>query len=78
MWFAKIERDVIAHSVFTSVGDLRLKLLRYIRAYAKRARPFRWTYTDPKRRIITKRIAGRPPSLIRGSNPCSDRLGLPK
>ena len=30
----------------------------YIRAYAKRARPIRWTYTDPQRRITTKRITG--------------------
>jgi transposase len=40
LWFAKIERDVIARGVFTSVGDLRRKLMRSIRAYAKRARPF--------------------------------------
>jgi hypothetical protein len=32
--------------------------MRYIRAYAKRARPIRWTYTDPKRRITAKRITG--------------------
>lgn len=58
LWFAKIERDVIARGVFTSVGDLRRKLMRYIRAYTKRARPIRWTYIDPKRRIATKRITG--------------------
>ena len=58
LWFAKIERDVIARGVFTSVSDLRRKLMRYIRAYAKRARPIRWTYTDVKRRISAKRIAG--------------------
>lgn len=58
IWFAKIERDVIARGVFTSVADLRRKLLRYIWAYAKRARAFRWTYTVPKRRIVTERITG--------------------
>jgi transposase len=58
IWFAKIERDVIARGVFTSVADLRRKLMTYIRAYAKHARPVRWRYTDPKRRIIAKRIAG--------------------
>ena len=58
LWFAKIERDVIARGVFTSVGDLRRKLMRYIRAYTKHARPIRWTCTDVKRRIITKRITG--------------------
>lgn len=51
IWFAKIERDVIARGVFTSVADLSRKLMKYIRAYAKSARPFRWTYTDPSRRI---------------------------
>lgn len=52
IWFAKIERDVIARGVFTSVADLSRKLMRYIRAYAKTAKPFRWTYTDPTRRIV--------------------------
>jgi transposase len=47
IWFAKIERDVIARGVFTSVADLRRKLMKYIQAYAKRAQPIRWTYTDP-------------------------------
>ena len=51
LWFAKIQRDVIARGVFTSVADLSRKLMKYIRAYAKTARPFRWTYTDPSRRI---------------------------
>jgi transposase len=51
LWFAKIQRDVIARGVFTSVTDLSRKLMKYIRAYAKTARPLRWTYTDPSRRI---------------------------
>jgi transposase len=51
LWFAKIQRDVIARGVFTSVADLARKLREYIRAYAKSAKPFRWTYTDPTRRI---------------------------
>ena len=51
IWFSKIERDVIARGVFTSVGDLARKLRKYIRAYAKSAKPFRWTYTDATRRI---------------------------
>ena len=44
--------------VFTSVSDLRRNLMRYIRAYAQRARPVRWTYTDPNKRINAKRLAG--------------------
>jgi transposase len=35
LWFAKIERDVIARGVVTSVPDLRRKLMRYIRHYNK-------------------------------------------
>jgi len=52
IWFAKIERDVIARGVFSSVSDLSRKLMKYIRAYAKSARPFRWTYTEIKKRIV--------------------------
>jgi transposase len=51
IWFAKVEREVIARGVFTSVKDLSRKLMRYILAYAKTARPFRWKYSD-----VTKRI----------------------
>src|SRR5215831_6035645 len=40
LWFAKIERDVIARGVFTSVADLGNKLRKYIRAYAKSAKPY--------------------------------------
>src|SRR5215471_11846035 len=31
LWFSKIERDVIARGVFTSVKDLRTKIMKYIR-----------------------------------------------
>jgi hypothetical protein len=31
LWFAKIERDVIARGIFTSVSHLKRKLMRYIR-----------------------------------------------
>jgi transposase len=48
---AKIQRDVIDRGIFTSVADLSRKIRKYIQAYAKSAKPFRWTYTDPKRRI---------------------------
>lgn len=51
IWFARIERDVIARGVFTSVPDLARKLMRYIRAYSKSARPFKWKYSDVRRRV---------------------------
>jgi transposase len=50
LWFAKIQRDVIDRGIFSSLADLARKLGKYIRAYANSARPFRWTYTGPKRR----------------------------
>ena len=53
LWFAKIERDLIARGIFTSVRDLSRKLLRYIRHYNKNPRPVKWTYADPRRRITT-------------------------
>jgi len=58
LWFSKIQRQVIDRGVFTSIADLARKLRRYIRAYEKSARPFRWTYTDPRRRIRTNQITG--------------------
>jgi transposase len=51
LWFSKIERDVIARGIFTSVSDLRRKLMQYIKHYNKTAKPFRWSYADPTRRI---------------------------
>jgi transposase len=51
LWFAKIERDMIARGVFTSANDLRRKLMQYIRLHNKSCRPFAWRYTNPKRRI---------------------------
>jgi transposase len=50
-WFARIERDVIARGVFTSVKDLARKLMRYIRHYNRAPRPIKWTYRDPSQRI---------------------------
>jgi transposase len=56
LWFAKIERDVIARGVFTSVPDLKRKLMRYIRHYNKQAKPVKWKYFDPTRRIAPESI----------------------
>ena len=50
--FSRLEREVIARGIFTSVNDLARKLMRYIRAYLKTARPFKWKYSDPRRRIL--------------------------
>jgi transposase len=53
LWFAKIERDVIARGVFTSVPDLKRKLMRYIRHYNKVPKTVKWKYFDPTRRITS-------------------------
>jgi transposase len=51
IWFAKIERDVIARGVFTSKADLRKKLMRYIDKHNRLAKPIKWSYTTPSHRI---------------------------
>lgn len=51
LWFSKLQRDVIARGIFTSVADLARKLRRYINPYSKAAKPFRWRYSNPSRRI---------------------------
>src|SRR6202048_2252671 len=53
IWFAKIEREVIARGIFTSVPDLARKLRRYINAYSANARPIQWKYSDSRRRLRT-------------------------
>lgn len=56
LWFAKIERDVIARGVFTSVTDLKRKLMRYIRHYNEQPKPVKWKYFDPRKRITPESI----------------------
>jgi len=51
LWFGKIERDLIARGVFTSVNDLAPKIRRYIKAYSANAKPIQWKYSDPNRRM---------------------------
>src|SRR5271156_5594038 len=54
LWFSKIERDVIARGVFTSVPDLKRKLMRYIRHYNKAPKTVKWKYFDPTKRITSE------------------------
>ncbi len=53
LWFGKIERDVIARGVFTSIPDLNRKLMKYIREGNKNPKPIRWSYCDVSKRIRT-------------------------
>ena len=51
LWFSKIERDLLARGIFTSVPDLARKIRRYIRHYNQAAKPIRWSYRNPAHRI---------------------------
>jgi transposase len=53
LWFGKIERDLLARGIFTSVPDLARKIRRYITQYNKDPKPIRWVYSNPNRRITT-------------------------
>ena len=50
-WFGRIQRDVIARGIFTSTRDLDKKIMRYLRQYNQNAKPLKWKYADPSRRI---------------------------
>jgi len=52
-WISKIERDVIARGIFTSLKDLHKKLMTYIRLYNNVAKPIKWSYRDSSNRITT-------------------------
>jgi transposase len=43
LWFAKIERDLLARGIFTSLPDLAMKIRRYIPRYNEGPKPIRWT-----------------------------------
>ena len=53
LWFGKIERDLLARGIFTSLPDLARKIRRYITQYNEDPKPIRWIYTDPAHRITT-------------------------
>ena len=55
-WFAKIERDVIARGVLTSVSARKRTLMRYIRHYNTQPKPVKWKYFDVSRRITPESI----------------------
>jgi transposase len=51
LWFSKIERDLLARGIFTSVADLARKIRRYIHRYNRAPEPIRWAYRNPAHRI---------------------------
>jgi transposase len=56
LWFAKIERDLLARGIFTSIPDLARKIRRYIKRYNEHPKPIRWTYNTPAHRITTDSV----------------------
>ena len=53
----KVEREVIARGIFTSLKDVAGKLRRYINAYSANAKPIQWKYSDPTRRILSNVVS---------------------
>ena len=51
LWFATIERDMIARGICTSVADLRRTLMQYIRRHNNTCQPIRWAYSNPTHRV---------------------------
>jgi transposase len=51
LWFGRIERELLTRGLFTSVKDLARQIRRYIRHDNDVAKPIRWKYADPTRRI---------------------------
>jgi len=56
LWFAKIERDVIARGVCTSRQDLQRTLMRYIRWYTQSPKTVKWKDADPRHRLTPTSI----------------------
>ncbi len=44
LWFSIMERRLIRHGEFASVDDLADRIIEFINAYNRQAKPFRWTY----------------------------------
>jgi hypothetical protein len=55
---AKIERDLLARGIFTSLSDLARKIRRYITRYNEEPKPIRWTYRNPAHRVTPHASAG--------------------
>jgi transposase len=69
LWLAKIERDAIARGIFTSLRDLRRKLMRYFRHYNKTAKPVKWCDRVPSHRIPSTGATSRRSLPVAQSHP---------
>jgi transposase len=57
LWFSKIERDLLARGIFTSVADFSRKIRRYIHRYNQAPKPIRWAYRNPAHRISSTSLS---------------------
>jgi transposase len=55
LWFAKIERDLLARGIFTSVPDLARRIRTYIRHHNTAPKPIRWTIEIPRIELVVLR-----------------------
>lgn len=44
LWFSIMERRLLRHGEFTSTDQLADRIIEFIKAYNRQAKPFRWTY----------------------------------
>lgn len=51
IWFSKIERQLLARGIFTSVPNLSKQIMQYIEKYNRDPQTIKWSYSDPKIRI---------------------------
>jgi transposase len=77
LWFSKIERDLLARGIFTSVADLARKIRGYIRHYNKAAKPIRWSYPPSGRPTMTGTRRARAASTTAFRPTRSDTLKWP-
>ncbi len=47
------DKREVMNGIFTSVADLKRKLMRYIRQYNRAPKPVKWVYRNPAHRITT-------------------------
>jgi putative transposase len=45
IWFGILTRKVVRRGIFKSREELVERLMSFIQAYSREARPFEWTYT---------------------------------
>jgi transposase len=58
IWFSILSRQCIRRGVFQSVKHLISEIRAYIIKYNKGARPFKWTYDNPNKRIAVLNSSG--------------------